>query len=76
MSFLTGQKRTATVRAVDGATVVEISAANLQPIVQARPAILRELTALMKKRQAPGEEDSFGVLLERISSAILAEAGL
>jgi hypothetical protein len=76
MSFLTGEKRTATVRAVDGATVVEISAMNLQPLVQARPAIVRELTALMKKRQMPGEQDSFGALLERISSTILTQAGL
>lgn len=71
VAFLTGQPRGATVRAVDGATVVEIAARHLEPIVRERPAILEALTALMTRRQELASEAlQAGGLLERIAAAI------
>ena len=58
-------------RAVDGATVVEIAARHLEPIVRERPAILEALTALMTRRQELASEAlQAGGLLERITAAI------
>jgi len=71
VAFLTGQPRTATVRAVDAATVIEIAARHLGPIVRERPVILEDLTALMTQRLARSEEAlTPGTLLERIAAAI------
>ena len=71
VAFLTGQPRGATVRAVDAATVVEIAARHLEPIVRERPAILEALTALMTRRQELASEAlQGGSLLERIAAAI------
>ncbi|WP_257459261.1 cyclic nucleotide-binding domain-containing protein [Archangium lipolyticum] len=49
IAFLSGEPRTATVRATDSATVIEISAAHLKPLVEGRPAILEQITALVAK---------------------------
>ncbi|MCE9578480.1 MAG: cyclic nucleotide-binding domain-containing protein [Deltaproteobacteria bacterium] len=71
VAFLTGQPRTATVRAVDGATVIEIAARHLEPIVRERPVILDELTALMTSRTEVAEAAlSPAGLLERLAAAI------
>ncbi len=47
-SLLTGAPRTATVRAVDGAVVYEIGKQQYEPIIQARPALVDELAAIME----------------------------
>ena len=70
-AFLTGQPRSATVRAVDGATVIEIAARHLEPIVRARPVILEELTALMTRRKELADAQvPIAGLLERVAAAI------
>ena len=57
--------------AVDGATVVEIAARHLEPLVRERPVILEALTALMTRRQELASEAlQGGSLLERIAAAI------
>lgn len=71
VAFLTGQPRNATVRAVDAATVVEIAARHLEPIVRERPVILEELTALMTRRRELTEHPlPAATLIERIAAAI------
>ncbi len=71
VAFLTGQRRSATVRAVDGATVIEIAARHLEPIVRARPVILEELTALMTRRKELADAQvPIAGLLERVAAAI------
>jgi CRP-like cAMP-binding protein len=69
MSFLTGEARTASVRAIEGATVIEISASLFRPVVRDRPAILEELTDLMSKR-VETERRSRKSLLSKVSAAI------
>lgn len=71
VAFLTGAPRTATVRAVETATVIEIAASHLAPIVRERPVILEELSALMTRRRELAEEALTPAgLLERIAAAI------
>ncbi|WNG37998.1 cyclic nucleotide-binding domain-containing protein [Archangium violaceum] len=74
IAFLTGEPRTATVRATDSATVLEISAAHLKPLVEARPAILEQITALVAKRQSSDASEAQAGLLKRVSSAIFGSA--
>ena len=50
MSLLTGARRSATVRAVDGAVVYEIGAEQYRPVLQAHPDIVDVLTDLMADR--------------------------
>jgi CRP-like cAMP-binding protein len=50
MSLLTGAPRNATVRAIDGAVVYEIGAAQYRPVLQAHPDIVDVLTDLMADR--------------------------
>jgi CRP-like cAMP-binding protein len=69
MSFLTGEARTASVRAIEGATVIEISASLFRPIVRGRPAILEELIDIMSKRVGT-ERRSRQSLLSKVSAAI------
>ncbi|HWT09215.1 MAG TPA: cyclic nucleotide-binding domain-containing protein, partial [Roseomonas sp.] len=52
MSLLTGQPRSATVVAVTEAVVLELSKADLDPVLRARPELLEGLTAIMAARQA------------------------
>jgi CRP-like cAMP-binding protein len=51
MAFLLGEPRGSTVRAVNETTVVEVGAASLRPLVEQRPALLEQLTALLDERQ-------------------------
>jgi CRP-like cAMP-binding protein len=51
-ALLTGEERTATVRAVDEVELYEISKEALQPILEARPQLVIELSLLMAMRQA------------------------
>lgn len=51
-ALLTGADRMATVRAVDEAVLYEISKEALQPIIEARPQLVVELSMLMASRQA------------------------
>lgn len=71
MSFLTGQARTASVRAIESAIVIEISASLFRPVVRDRPAILEELTDLMSKR-TESERHSRKSLRSKVSAAIFA----
>ncbi len=48
ISLLTGARRTATVRAVDGAVVYEIGKQQYEPILKARPAIVDQLVVIME----------------------------
>ena len=52
MSLLTGQPRSATVLAATGALVLELGKADLDPVLRARPALLKGLTTIMADRQA------------------------
>ena len=49
LSMLTGARRSATVRAGDGAVVYEIGKRQYEPIVRARPAIIEELVVVMER---------------------------
>jgi CRP-like cAMP-binding protein len=51
MSLLTGEPRSSTVRSVDEAVIYEIGKDAFRHIVDARPAIIDELAALMDQRQ-------------------------
>lgn len=51
-ALLTGEERTATVRAVDEVVLYEITKEALQPIIEARPQLVIELSLLMAARQA------------------------
>lgn len=57
MSMLTGDARTATVRAVDDAVVMEVPAERFRELVVARPAILEHVSLLVSARRA-GLEDA------------------
>jgi CRP-like cAMP-binding protein len=50
MSLLTGEPRAATVRAVTGATVLEIGRRQYEPLVRARPALVDELASVVEVR--------------------------
>ncbi|HVF74975.1 MAG TPA: cyclic nucleotide-binding domain-containing protein [Acidimicrobiales bacterium] len=50
MSLLTGERRSATVRAVGGALVLEIGFRQYQPLLQAHPEWLDELATIMEER--------------------------
>jgi CRP-like cAMP-binding protein len=50
-ALLTGEERTATVRAIDEVVVYAISKEALQPIIEARPQLVVELSLLMAARQ-------------------------
>src|SRR5262249_61135122 len=50
MSLLTGEPRSATVRAVDGAVVYEIGASSYGPVLQAHPELVDVLAELMAQR--------------------------
>lgn len=71
-AFLTGEPRTATVRAVEGATVIEIAARHLEPLVRDRPVLLEELGALMSRRRGAVKDDDGPTagLLQLVAAAI------
>jgi CRP-like cAMP-binding protein len=50
MSLLTGEPRSATVRAITGATVVEIGRHQYEPLLRERPALIDELAAMVEAR--------------------------
>ena len=50
MSLLTGEPRSATVRAITGATVYEIGPRQYEPLLRARPAIIDDLAGLVETR--------------------------
>ncbi len=53
--LLTGAARTATVRAIDEVVLYEISKADLQPIIEARPQLVVDLSMLMASRQSDND---------------------
>jgi CRP-like cAMP-binding protein len=50
VSLLTGEVRSASVRAVDSAMVYEIGNMQYEPILRARPSLIEELACLMEER--------------------------
>ena len=52
IALLTGEERSATVRAVDEVVLYEIAKEALQPIIEARPQLVVELALLMATRRA------------------------
>jgi hypothetical protein len=60
ISLLTGEPRTATVRAVTETTLVEIEKESLAPILREQPQLVQELEATMeeRRRHAAGEFDA------------------
>ena len=73
-SFLTGEPRSATVRATDGALVVELAAADLQPLVRSRPALLDSLTDVLARRQEDNRaERSRSKLFTQVSGFLLGQ---
>jgi CRP-like cAMP-binding protein len=50
-SFLLGERRSATVRAIDSAIVLEVGASLLRPLVERRPAILERLRSVLETRE-------------------------
>jgi hypothetical protein len=74
VAFLTGAPRSASVRAIDAATVIEIAARHLEPIARARPAVVEQLGALMTRRRELALADApVATLRQRIAAAILGE---
>jgi CRP-like cAMP-binding protein len=73
LAFLLDEPRSATVRAIEQATVLELGAAALRPIVEARPAVLDALTGLLEERRRRTDETAGpGGLMERVRRAIFA----
>ena len=60
ISLLTGARRTATVRAVDGAVVYEIGKQQYEPLLKARPAIVDQLVVIMEEhlRSTQAQQDA------------------
>ena len=56
LSFLLGEARSATVRALDEAVVLEVGAGLLRPLVEERPAILEKLQQLLEERRRGADE--------------------
>lgn len=74
LAFLLGSPRSATVRALDEATVLEVGAALLRPLVEERPIILEGLEALLRARTPRGEgAPSGGSLLDTLRVAIFGK---
>mgnify|MGYP001253914479 FL=1 len=74
-SFLTGEKRTAAVRAIDFALVFEVSADNLRPLIETRPNIIQELSRIMNERKQENDASvSQKSFMEKITSTILGKS--
>jgi CRP-like cAMP-binding protein len=72
LAFLLDEPRGATVRALEQAVVLEICAAWLRPLVEARPALLDALTALLDERSRQRSEPvSTAGLRDRVRRVIL-----
>ena len=56
MSLLTGEKRTATVRAETEVRLIELSKGGIEPVVRANPRLLESLSAILAQRQAANLE--------------------
>jgi CRP-like cAMP-binding protein len=56
MSMLTGEARTATVRAIDDVTVLEISAGDFRELAVANPSLLDHVSAIVGSRRTGLEE--------------------
>ena len=56
MSLLTGQPRTATVRAATDAVVFEVAKDHLDPVLRRRPELAEGLAAMVAARQAANAE--------------------
>jgi len=71
-SFLTGEKRTAAVRAIDFALVIEVSAANLKPLIKKRPGLLNDLSRIMEERKQANRDVDVkdNKMLEKIRATI------
>jgi CRP-like cAMP-binding protein len=52
MSMLTGDPRTATVRAVDDVQLLEIAAADMRRLAQSTPGLLEHISAVVAARRA------------------------
>ena len=65
LSFLLDEPRAATVRALEQAVVLEIGAASLRPFVEARPALVDALTALVDERRRKNSEPKSAAGLAR-----------
>lgn len=57
MSMLTGERRTATVKAIDDVAVLEIAAGNFRELALANPGLLDHISTIMSDRRA-GLEDA------------------
>jgi CRP-like cAMP-binding protein len=81
MSLLTGERRSATVRAIEGAVVYEIGARQYGPCLRRHPELVADLAAMMRTRLVERREalDSYdaehdGVdLIGRIRRAFFAQ---
>jgi hypothetical protein len=71
ISFLTGQPRSATVRATDGALVVELAASDLRVVVRGRPELLEALTEEMVRRLERDRRDKGRASLRKKIAAFL-----
>jgi CRP-like cAMP-binding protein len=73
LAFLLDEPRSATVRALERAVVLEVSAARLRPFVEARPALLDALTTLLDERRRRNSQPiSSAGLRDRVRRAIFA----
>ena len=73
LAFLLDEPRSATVRAVEHAVVIEIGAVALRPLVEARPELLDALTGLLDERRRRNSASwSRAGLRERVRRAIFA----
>jgi CRP-like cAMP-binding protein len=74
LAFLLDEPRSATVRALEQAVVLEVCAAHLRPFVEARPALLDALTALLDQRRRMNSAPPISAagLRDRVRRAIFA----
>jgi CRP-like cAMP-binding protein len=71
LAFLLDEPRSATVRAVEQAVVLEIGACRLRPVVESRPEVLDALTGLLEERRRGNATDP-RTLRARIRRTIFA----
>ena len=73
MSLLTGEPRSATVRALDGALVYEVGRRQYEPVLAARPELVDALERAMEARL--GRRASFSSATTRTAPAPASRAG-
>lgn len=71
-SFLTGEKRGCTVRALRSATVLEVRKSHMEALIEDNPQLLEDFTTMMEERSRETEQhiEDFGKQQGRLRGRI------